>query len=798
MPIAPGDNLGPYVIESELGFGGMGRVYKARDTRLKRSVAIKFLSSEIASPMAHHRFKREAIAASGLNHPNILTVHETGETGGHPYLVTEFVDGGTLAEWARSARPTWRQVTDLLAGVADGLAAAHTLGVLHRDIKPQNILVTTGGHAKLADFGLATLASEQEGDGSGPTETMVKTQDGVVVGTLAYMSPEQAAGRPLDARSDIFSFGVVLFELLAGQRPFQGATSVVLLHAIAHDPVPALPAEIPSSLRAIVDKALEKNPAERYQTMRDLAVDLRRVARLSTEAIVTPARKRPRGLRIAAAATAVVVLVGGVAWWLARGSRAVGPDSSIRSLAVLPLKPLTPGGEDAAVGLGLADTIITRIGQIEGMIVRPTSAVRKFSAADTNAIDAARQLQVDAVLDGTMHRVGDRLRVNMTLLRASDGATMWSKSFNTAFADVFAVEDEIATGVVSELRSSLSQAERMRLTKRPTTSPEAYEYYLKGIATFGSTGSASADLIGDVEAGITLFQRAVAIDPMFALAHAQIARAEMTVANNRGDRAAFARAQAALARADALDSNLAESHLVRHMMLWSSFGDNQMLASFDALKSARAINPNIGHAELGDFYYHMGMLDAALRELNRAIEIDPTNDTARWEIPNAYWTNALYDDAIRLDQALPRGVAWDYAYYVGAGRLEEGRRLIDNVLLRDPQDSFATDVRSLLLAKEGKFNEAKATLFRLPAEATTALPYHHLTYQRACVYALSGDADEAVNWLNQTVKYGMPIYPAFARDHCFEPIRRSAPFQQFMATLKPVWDDYVGKMKLDQ
>ena len=620
-----------------------------------------------------------------------------------------------------------------------------------------------------------------------------------MVGTLAYMSPEQAAGQPLDARSDIFSFGIVLYELLVGRRPFEGATSAVLVHAIAHDPVPALPVDVPAPLRAIVDKALEKNPADRYQTMRDLAVDLRRAARPSTETTASPAKNRSRPLRLIAAATAFAILVLGTGigtWWTIAARRRSAAGSTIRSLAVLPLKPLSPGGEDAAVGLGLADTIITRIGQLEGMTVRPTSAVRQFSAADTNALDAARQLQVDVILDGTLHRAGDRLRVNMTLLRASDGTTMWSRSFSTSFADVFAVEDEIATGVVSELRSSLSQTERMRLTKHPTTSSEAYEYYLKGVATFGSTGTAAADLVGDLEAGIKLLERAVAIDPKFALAYAQIARAEMTLANNRGDKAAFARAQAALARADALDANLAESYIARHLMLWSSFGGNKILAAFEALKSARAINPNIGHAEFGDFYYHMGMIDAALRELNRAVEIDPTNDTARWEIPNAYWVNAMYDDAIRTEQALPRGVAWDYAYYVGAGRLDEGRRLIDVVLLRNPQDAFATLARSLLLAKEGRFADAKATLPPVPPEATTALTYHHATYQVACVYALSGDADEAVNWLNQTVTYGMPIYPAFARDTCFEPIRRSPPFQRFMGSLKPVWEGYERTMRL--
>ena len=791
MPIRPGERLGAYVVESELGAGGMGRVFLARDTRLQRRVAIKVLSSDIADRSARHRFENEAINVSALNHPHILTVHEAGETDGQLYLVTEFVDGGTLSNWVNSARPTWRQIAELLAGVGDGLAAAHAAGILHRDIKPQNVLVLTSGHAKLADFGVATLLAESSLGVDAATQTSFKTDAGVVVGTLAYMSPEQAAGQPLDARSDIFSFGVLLYELLAGRRPFQGSTSVAVMHAIVHDPLPPLPDHLPTAIRAIVEKALEKEPSDRYQTMRDLVVDLRRAARPGAQSNARVFAKHRRAM--IAAATAVAVLIG-LSWLAARFRRAPADGAAVRSLAVLPLKPLTQGGDETSVGLGLADTIITRIGQIERVIVRPTSAVRRYAGIEANALDAARELQVDAVLDGTMHRSGERLRVNMTLVRVSDGATLWSQSFDTNFADVFAVEDQIATSVVAQLRLRLSQAEQMRLIKHHTSSPEAYEYYLKGVATFSTVGSASPTVIGNIRSGIALLGRAVAIDPSYALAHAQLAWGEMFLATAIGDADAFARARAALTRAHILDPNLAESHLVRHLLLWSGFSDYQIVESFEALKAAQAINPNIGHSELGTLYAHVGMLEAGLRELERAIEIDPTNETAHMEIPNAYWYNALYQEAIKANLALPRSVGWAYNYYVGAGLLDEARRMIDEEFARNPEGG-PVHARARLLAMEGKHAQARALLKPMPANAGLGRTFHHTAYQRACVYALVGDVEASVEWIERTVKTGMPIYPAFARDTCFDPIRGSTRFTRFMAGLKRVWDEYRRKMQ---
>jgi len=793
MNLAPGVTVGAYRIEAMVGEGGAGQVYRARVTRLHRPVAIKMLRGDV-DPVARQRFEREAIAASGLNHPHILTVHEVGEVDGHPYLVTEFVDGGTLASWVHSDRRARREILELLSGVADGLAAAHDAGILHRDVKPQNILVMRSGYAKLADFGLATLAGDPVESGTSVTATHLRTGPGLVVGTPGYMSPEQVSGQRLDPRSDIFSFGIVLYELLSGRRPFQGASSIAVMHAIVSEPAAALPGDVPPALRAITERALEKDPARRYQTMRDLAADLRRAMHPTSAAGVAALmpRRRRRLAGIASAAVLAIVVWLVVATGGLSGSRR---GAAVQSLAVLPLKPLQQQGDAGQLGLGLADTIIMRLGQIEGVTVRPTSAVRRYAAADTNALDAARALAVDAVLDGSIQRSGDRLRVSMALLRVSDGSTLWTETFDTAFADIFAVEDEIAKGVVAQLRPRLNETDRQRLARHFTASPEAYEYYLKGVATFSTMGSAAPNVVGDVRTGVALLERAVAIDPSYALAHAQLALGSAWLAALEGDEAAAIRAREALARADALDSNLAEADVARARLLISPLGGYQLVPAYDALRAAQAINPNVGDYDMGSLLAEAGLLEPAIRHLRRAIEIDPTNESARAEIPNSYWINAMYEEAIAANRQLTRPVAWSYFYYAGAGRREDARRLIDEALARNPDDGIALSARALLLAWGGRHAEARALLPALPPAARRGQTYHHATYLRACVSALGGDAETAVRWLQETVDTGLRVYPAFERDRCFDRIRQAAPFTRFMADFKPIWEEYQRRLR---
>ena len=315
--VLTGVRLGTYVVQAPLGAGGMGVVYRALDTKLNRPVAIKFLSEKLADPAARRRFQREARTASSLNHPHILTVHDAGDFVGRQYLVTEFIDGGTLRDWAKE-KHDWRQTIELLIGVADGLAAAHEAGILHRDIKPENILITKSGYAKLADFGLAKLHERETSDATTHTLTEMRTLEGIIVGTVAYMSPEQASGFPLDARSDIFSFGIVLYEMLSGKRPFTGPSHADVLHAIIHGPAAPLPEDIPVPVRTVVQKALQKNPADRFQSMREMVLDLRRVVRETGDVRShVPAKPRFTTKRLTSfvAIPVVLVVVGALVFW---------------------------------------------------------------------------------------------------------------------------------------------------------------------------------------------------------------------------------------------------------------------------------------------------------------------------------------------------------------------------------------------------------------------------------------------------------------------------------------------------
>ena len=497
-----GQTFGSYQILAKVGQGGMGEVYRARDTRLGRDVALKILAGAYTQDQDRiRRFRQEATAASALNHPGILTIHEAGDADGCQFIATEFVDGETVRQILNQrGRVPLNEALAIAVQVAAALAAAHKAGIVHRDIKPENVMVRPDGYVKLLDFGIAKLTErpDESPDTDQITRTLSQTRDGVIVGTVPYMSPEQARGAAVDARSDIWSLGCLLYEMLAGRSPFAGpTTSDVLVGILDKEPAPltAPPHNIPAECDWIITKTLRKNADERYQKTEELLSDVRRLQeKLALEshqerALPPPPRPSRPSSRIGAAVLAALLIAGAIgAVWYWRPRPASSSTTTARSLAVLPLKSLDAG--DNYLGLGIADAVIRRTSQTGGMIVRPTSAIQRYMAEDVDALTAARQLSADVVLEGSVQRAGDRLRVSVNLLRVGDGASLWADSFDLRTTDIFEIQDRVAREVASHLQLRIDPAQQARLGRRPTTNPQAYRVLPEGTAS-----ARSADVV---------------------------------------------------------------------------------------------------------------------------------------------------------------------------------------------------------------------------------------------------------------------------------------------------------------
>jgi eukaryotic-like serine/threonine-protein kinase len=519
--IPDGTTIGVYRVDGVLGQGGMGVVYRATDTKLRRPVALKFLSTTLGDPNARRRFQQEAETASSLNHPHIVTVYDVGEHDGSQYIVSELVEGGTLEDLVKSRRlRTWRQSVELLIGVADAIAAAHSAGVLHRDIKPANILIDANGYAKLADFGLAKLLERR----AGAAEDALSAA-GVVAGTVAYMSPEQATGQPLDARSDVFSFGIVLYETLAGRRPFDATNDLELLKTIVHGAPAPLPSDVPDVLRNAVERALEKDPADRYQSMRDFVSDLRRLARrtaTSTQQTVAPSRPARFGWPIVAGLAAVLSAGAAGTWYWQHRAPAEFP-SALResssaatggppSIAVLPFVNISADPEQEYFSDGLSVELINQLTQIKGLQVTARASAFAFKGRSEDLRSVAKTLGVANILEGSVRKSGGRIRVDVQLVKAADGYTIWSANFEEKLDDVFAIQDKIALAVAAKLGPTLGVSPRST-DYGGTTSFAAYDHLLRGEALFGKADSMSA--------AIDEYDKALAIDPAYARASAE-------------------------------------------------------------------------------------------------------------------------------------------------------------------------------------------------------------------------------------------------------------------------------------
>ncbi|HEV8484863.1 MAG TPA: winged helix-turn-helix domain-containing protein [Blastocatellia bacterium] len=503
-------------------------------------------------------------------------------------------------------------------------------------------------------------------------------------------------------------------------------------------------------------------------------------------------KRTARPLKFAIAA-AVIVSVAGVVIAYHYFGRSATPSppavvGQIQSLAVLPFRSLNEEAKEDYLGLGIATDIITRVSQSEGLTVRPTSAVRKYVGGEMDALAAARELKVDAVLDGTFMHVGDQLRVSVNLLRVEGGASLWAEKFDDRFTDIFAIQDQVSQQVAQRLRLKLSPAEQARLTKRQTSNPEAYSYYAKGMYHFSNIGP-DLKTRPESDLAVDLFKKAIDLDPNYALAHAQLgyayARTAVFLEDNPG---LLEQAKQELGVAERLDPQLAQVHVARYFVEFSQYEGWQVETAIRELRLAQQLDPGAGHTELADLYSHIGLERQAINEMEIALTVDPNNDAIKSGYISEFLLSARPDEALEASKRFNHST--DLRYYLEKRMVNEAEPLVDQAYQRDRNSGFPHGNRALWLALRGKHGDAEAAIPAILEKTRKNRGYHHLTYNIARVYALGGKSEEAMKWLRVTVKEGFPCYPLFARDSFLDSIRKDRAFIQFMAEMKRRWDDY--------
>jgi len=634
MSLSTGAHLGPYEITAFAGAGGMGEVYRATDVRLGRTVAVKVLPAEAAAdPDRRRQFEQEARAASALNHPHICALYDIGTDEGHDFLVMEYLEGETLAQRLKRGGLPLDLALQIAVDIADALDSAHRRGIVHRDLKPGNLMLTAAG-SKLMDFGLAKLAPIAAGADPSRMPTRAVPSETRLVGTPCYMAPEQARGQAGDHRSDIFAFGVVLYEMVTGRRPFEGGNLVAVLAAIMHEahvsPV-RLNAGVPVRLGRIIDRCLAKDPVQRWQTMQDV-------------------RDRLEALRSD----------------LLHAARVLD-----RSIAVLPFVDLSPQADQNHLCEGIAEEILIALGKVRGLRVASRPAAFRFRASGEDLSEAGTRLQVNTLLDGTVQKAGRRLRVSVKVREVPDGFCLWSERYDRDIRDVFAIQDEIARAVVAAMEMTLSAADREALQKLATADVDAYECYLRGRSYFFRYDRR------DISFARELFERAIGIDPSYARAYAGLSDCRAYLYMYRGrDPEHLAGAVSAARRALELDPALAEAHASLGTAL-SLAGDHA--AAEQAFEAAIKLNPHLFEAHY--FYardsFAQGKIDQAINQYEEASRVRPEDYQAPLLVAQLY-EDAGHADAARASRLHGLAIAEEHlklcpddvrALYMGANAL---------------------------------------------------------------------------------------------------------------------------------
>ena len=749
-----------YRILEKLGGGGMGVVYEAQDLTLGRHVAIKFLPEEMAKdPLALERFRREARSASALNHPNICTIHEIAEYEGKHFIVMELLAGETLKHRLAAGAIPLEQLLELAVQIADALDAAHSEGIVHRDIKPANLFVTKRGQAKVLDFGLAKLSGAPEAAASAPDGATLDgnlTSPGTTVGTVAYMSPEQARGQELDRRSDLFSFGAVLYEMATGRMAFSANTSALMFDAILHkDPTAPvrLNPELPAELERIISKSLEKDPSLRYQNAADLLSDMKRLRRDSSSAragvaasapVQTPAKPFPWKW-VAGAVVALILAAAGWFGWKSRGAA-----SEVSSVAVLPFANQSGSPDTEYLSDGITESLINDLSKLPKLAVMSRSSVFHYKGRDADPQTVAKDLKVDAVITGRVLQRGDRLLISAELIDARSNRNLWGEHYDRKMADLIAVQQDISGAIAARLSERLSGETGKPVAKGGTRDPEAYQLYLKGEYYFEKRTQDSLDKARDY------FNQAIQKDPGYAMAWSGLAADYYVLPEYApvSNAEALPKARAAAEKALALDDSLAEPHAVMagiHENLfewdtaeqefrraielnpndantcnWYAFLLEQVGRTGEAVEQAKraiALEPlNLKYNDtLGVMYRSAGQNELSLEQLRKTLEMDPNFASAVMNLSITYYTLHQYD-------------LW----------LENWKKAL--ALMNNPAELAIAEEAARVYAKSG-LQAARRRILEL---------YLQLAKKRyvdpggiAVDYAVLGDKDQAFVWLEK-------------------------------------------------
>jgi eukaryotic-like serine/threonine-protein kinase len=772
-----------YLLERELGRGGMATVYLARDLRHDRLVALKVLRSDLAAALGPERFEREIRLAGALQHPHILTVLDSGTAAGRLWFTMPYVEGESLrARLDREGQFPLDQAIQLASEVADALDWAHRHGVVHRDVKPENILLT-GSHALVADFGIARSLGE--------TDQARLTETGIVVGTPAYMSPEQASGeRMLDGRTDLYALACVLYEMLAGEPPYTGPTAQAVIARRLGDPVPSVRRtreSVPPAVDAALTRGLAKAPADRFPTGAELAAALR--IGLTTP-MATAVSGRPSSRAVALTAGAALI-IGVGAYLLGRPPTAAPPSGPI-ALAVLPFRTVGGAGDSGVLAIGIPDAIITRLAAVSRIRLRPTSAILRYAGQDTDPREVGRALAVEYLLAGTVQSAADRMRVSVQLLRASDASPLWGAHYDLARQDLLTLQDSIAERVSGALSIRMSAAEHARLYRRYTRNAAAYEAYLEGrtqLARVSEQGTTAA---------IAAFERALALDSTYALAMAGLAMASadmhLRFASGKEVKLWGQRAEAEATRAIALDSSLAEAHLARAAVARKSEFD--WGRALEESAHALELNPNLdlAHYFRAAAFYHLGLLEQAAVEVKKALAVDPLN------LPEQLRTRAVVDflqghyrEAIEpLEEVRRIGSRAYVDSYLSQAYFYSGDTARAFAVLDSLVDSPSAPAAARSRASLASFSAARGDRARAAALTRAVIESgyvdHHVAYGLGAAYAQLGKMQEAREWLARAVETGFPCYPWYQRDPLLEPVRQDPEGRRFMERLRERWE----------